>query len=256
MNLQRQFSKLFTNVYFLYFIVFLACVNVFGYMMHNNFNAIIFFALIGYLVYNFSKNMTIVLLIAIIMTNLFMVKSQREGLENADMGDAATAAAAGVNAAGVNAAGANAAGASDAATSALAKMAADAAAASANEEEDAPILPVPAPAPGPAMPTTTTTGGTVGAESFHNKKSKDTRIDYGTTLEDAYDDLSKILGGDGVNKLTNDTQNLMRQQLQLAEAMSSMGPLLKDAKDMLKGINMGDIKGLSGLLGGITGEKQ
>lgn len=232
-------------------------------MMHNNFNAIIFFALIGYLVYNFSKNMTIVLLIAIIMTNLFMVKSQREGLENADMGDAATAGAAGAEAtAGDNAAGANAttgnnAGASDAATSALAKMAADAAAASANEEEDTPILPVPAPAPGPAMPTTTTTtGGTVGAESFHNKKSKDTRIDYGTTLEDAYDDLSKILGGDGVNKLTNDTQNLMKQQLQLAEAMSSMGPLLKDAKDMLKGINLGDIKGLSGLLGGITGEKQ
>ena len=253
MNLQRQFSKLFTNVYFLYFIVFLACVNVFGYMMHNNFNAIIFFALIGYLVYNFSKNMTIVLLIAIIMTNLFMVKSQREGLENADMGDAAMADAAGADAT----AGANAAGASDAATSALAKMAADAAAASANEEEDVPILPVPAPAPGPAMPTTTTTtGGTVGAESFHNKKSKDTRIDYGTTLEDAYDDLSKILGGDGVNKLTNDTQNLMRQQLQLAEAMSSMGPLLKDAKDMLKGIDLGDIKGLSGLLGGITGEKQ
>ena len=253
MNLQRQFSKLFTNVYFLYFIVFLACVNVFGYMMHNNFNAIIFFALIGYLVYNFSKNMTIVLLIAIIMTNLFMVKSQREGLENADMGDAAMADAAGADAT----AGANAAGASDAATSALAKMAADAAAASANEEEDVPILPVPAPAPGPAMPTTTTTtGGTVGAESFHNKKSKDTRIDYGTTLEDAYDDLSKILGGDGVNKLTNDTQNLMRQQLQLAEAMSSMGPLLKDAKDMLKGIELGDIKGLSGLLGGITGEKQ
>ena len=222
-------------------------------MMHNNFNAIIFFALIGYLVYNFSKNMTIVLLIAIIMTNLFMVKSQREGLENADMGDAAMADAAGADAT----AGANAAGASDAATSALAKMAADAAAASANEEEDVPILPVPAPAPGPAMPTTTTTtGGTVGAESFHNKKSKDTRIDYGTTLEDAYDDLSKILGGDGVNKLTNDTQNLMRQQLQLAEAMSSMGPLLKDAKDMLKGIDLGDIKGLSGLLGGITGEKQ
>ena len=227
MNLQRQFSKLFTNVYFLYFIVFLACVNVFGYMMHNNFNAIIFFALIGYLVYNFSKNMTIVLLIAIIMTNLFMVKSHREGLENATAatGDAATATATADATAGDNA-GANAAGASDAATSALAKMAADAAAASANEEEDTPILPVPAPAPGPAMPTTTTTtGGTVGAESFHNKKSKETRIDYGTTLEDAYDDLSKILGGDGVNKLTNDTQNLMRQQLQLAEAMSSMGPL-------------------------------
>lgn len=255
MNLQRQFSKLFTNVYFLYFIVFLACVNVFGYMMHNNFNAIIFFALIGYLVYNFSKNMTIVLLIAIIMTNLFMVKSHREGLENATAGtgDAAT----GDNATGANATtGDNATGASDAATSALVKMATDAAAASANEEEDTPILPVPAPAPGPAMPTTTTTGGTVGAESFHNKKSKDTRIDYGTTLEDAYDDLSKILGGDGVNKLTNDTQNLMKQQLQLAEAMSSMGPLLKDAKDMLKGINLGDIKGLSGLLGGITGEKQ
>ena len=40
-------------------------------------------------------------------------------------------------------------------------------------------------------------------------------IDYASTIEDAYDELNKIIGGDGIQKLTGDTQNLMKQQMQL-----------------------------------------
>ena len=35
-------------------------------------------------------------------------------------------------------------------------------------------------------------------------------------------DLNKIIGGDGIKRLTDDTQKLMNQQLQLAEAMKNM----------------------------------
>jgi len=46
-----------------------------------------------------------------------------------------------------------------------------------------------------------------GMDIMSNKKSN--RIDYASTVEDAYDDLNKILGSDGMQRLTNDTHKLM-----------------------------------------------
>ena len=65
MNFSSEISKLLTNKYFLYFMVFLAATNVLGYLVTNKLNAVIFFALIGLLTYQFSKNMAVILLIAI-----------------------------------------------------------------------------------------------------------------------------------------------------------------------------------------------
>ena len=66
--------------------------------------------------------------------------------------------------------------------------------------------------------------------------------------------LNKILGSDGIKRLTGDTQSLMKQQMQLAESMKSMAPMIKSmapmmkqAQDMLGG--MGDGKeGLGGIM--------
>jgi hypothetical protein len=44
------------------------------------------------------------------------------------------------------------------------------------------------------------------------KKGGSNRIDYASTLEEAYDNLDSILGGDGIKNLTNDTQKLMSKQ--------------------------------------------
>ena len=83
MSFASEASKLLTNQYFLYFIVFLAVTNVMGYLVTNKINAVAFFILVCILMYNFSKNMTVVLIVAIVATNLLMVnKSMREGMEN------------------------------------------------------------------------------------------------------------------------------------------------------------------------------
>ena len=100
-------------------------------------------------------------------------------------------------------------------------------------------------------PPSSTESGAPGATAgecmnvMSNKTRNRTRIDYASTIEDAYDDLNKILGSDGIKNLTNDTQNLMQQQLQLAEAMKNMTPLMKNAQDMLKGLDMSNLSGLS-----------
>lgn len=87
-------------------------------------------------------------------------------------------------------------------------------------------------------------------ESFEvgrNKKSK-SDIDYASTIEDAYDELNNIIGGDGIKKLTGDTQNLMKQQLQLAEAMKSMGPLVQQMGPLMESVGpmLEQAKGMMG----------
>ena len=59
-------------------------------------------------------------------------------------------------------------------------------------------------------------------------------IDYASTIEDAYDELNKILGSDGIKRLTDDTQGLMKQQAQLAESMKGMAPLIQGMAPMMK----------------------
>jgi len=80
----KTLDNLFNNIYFLYFVAFLAVFNVFAYIIMNNFNAIILFILVGYITYLFSKNMAIVLLVALLITNLFMSSKNnrmaREGM--------------------------------------------------------------------------------------------------------------------------------------------------------------------------------
>jgi flagellum-specific peptidoglycan hydrolase FlgJ len=59
-------------------------------------------------------------------------------------------------------------------------------------------------------------------------------IDYASTVESAYDDLNKILGSDGIKSLTDDTQKLMKQQMQLTESMKSIEPFIKNMAPMLQ----------------------
>lgn len=81
-----NFSELLRNKNVLYVVAFLSVTNVLSYLLSGNFDAIVFFSLIGYLTTYFSKNMIIVLLTAMLTTN-FLVASRyvgrkKEGLAN------------------------------------------------------------------------------------------------------------------------------------------------------------------------------
>ena len=80
---------------------------------------------------------------------------------------------------------------------------------------------------------------------MNNISGKRNRLDYASTVEDAYDDLSKILGGDGIKRLTGDTQQLLEQQVQLVDAMKTMTPLIETAKGLLNGLNIDGLNGLT-----------
>ena len=73
------------NKTFLYFVLFIAVVNAFGYLMMREFEAVMLFVLVGFLTTYFSNNMIIVLLAAIVVTNLFassrLTIKFKEGME-------------------------------------------------------------------------------------------------------------------------------------------------------------------------------
>ena len=81
-----KLKSLLKNKNFLYFVLFIAVVNTFGYLMIRDTEAVMLFALVGFLTSYFTKNMVIILLTSIVVTNLYAgsVLSIRikEGMEN------------------------------------------------------------------------------------------------------------------------------------------------------------------------------
>ena len=79
------------------------------------------------------------------------------------------------------------------------------------------------------------------------------RIDYASTLEQAYDNIENIIGEDGVRGLTDQTKSLMHQQQQLMNNMKEMGPLLKSAESFMSQITgSGGIQGITSMLKGFA----
>ena len=237
MSFASEASKLLTNKYFLYFILFLAVSNVVGYLVTNKINAVIFFVLICVLMTNFSKNMVIVLIVAIVSTNLLMAnKSMREGFDTTDPVDPLKPKDEKVET--------DAKAATDA--KAMDAKAMDAKAVDPLKPKDAKATDAKA-TDAKLEPVVDEGFASAGVGASGKKRgaiggpAKPSRIDYATTLEDAYDNLDKILGSGGMKNLSADTEKLMSQQQSLFKAMNSMMPLVTNAQDMLKGLDMGKI---------------
>jgi len=224
MKVNSTVSKILTNKWVLNIISFLALFNVIGYMVMGNFNNVIFFIILAVLVRNFSHNMIIVLGTPLLIVNLFAMRNGTfEGFKDGETKPA---------------------GDKD------------------KKDEDktkkttgTPIMTgTEAPDAGTDAPDIIT-ADVAKKDSFEVGRSKNgaSKIDYASTIEDAYDDLNKILGSDGIKRLTSDTQGLMKQQMQLAESMKSMTPLvqgmapmIEQMKDMMQ--NMDGKDGLGGVM--------
>ena len=70
------------------------------------------------------------------------------------------------------------------------------------------------------------------------------RVDFATTMKQAYEDLQGVLDKDGIKALSKETQQLVEQQKALMSSLNTMAPILKDAKSSLQGFNIPDIKNM------------
>ena len=268
MKLPKAVQSMLQDKNVLYIVAFLAVINFFGYVVLRDSYALLIFLSIGFISTYFSKNMTIVLIVTLILTNFITVVSKnlinsKEGFDAATNPDAVADEPAtqvdGVAAAKPAVAAKPAAAAAAKPAAAAAKPAAAAAAKPA--EAAAPAAPAPA-AAAAALFSGVVGAGTSGKASKNKVTTtassiKDplkveamtelspasindeddlpvnNRVDYAKTLETAYDNLENLVGQDGVRGLTSQTNTLMDQQQKLMENMKSMEPLLKTAQSFL-----------------------
>ena len=252
MKLKSKFEKFMSNKTLLNVVMIISFLNLIGYVMLNQTIAIVYFILIGLLISFFSKNMTIVLIIPLILVNLFVVNSNkwslnrssymREGLENNTANDTtnSTSDTTGDDTATPNTPIKNAIVAK--------KNSLTNGATTTSSSQGLPMTITPLQDGGDTSNVADNISGDEIGESFEVGRSRKNgsgyNIDYASTIEDAYDDLNKILGSDGIKRLTSDTQGLMKQQLQLAESMKSMQPLIAGMAPLMQ-----QAQGLLGSMG-------
>lgn len=228
MKFNSAVSNFLTNKWVLNVIAILAIFNVIGYIVIGNVNALVYFIVFAVLTRYFSKNMTIVLGVPLIIVNLLSLRGNiMEGMENnkekrleekkkkeqkkidklvkkqSDKPDSKTGQGLVMSAVSEH---------------------------PDNETDD--------------NNAAQSTGGEQQGFEPGRRKNRGYEIDYATTIEDAYDELNNILGSDGIQRLTSDTQGLMKQQMQLAEAMKGMTPVIKQIAPMVE-----NLKGMMGQMG-------
>ena len=197
-----------------------------GYLILGKFTTVLFFAVLAILINHFSKNMIIILGIPLIIVNLFALNniSNIEGMETNTTDVKNTV--------------------KDKVMDASANEVKENKSLDPKSKQNLSLTPL--------DPTEKTD------ESFEVGRAKKIGggydIDYAATIEDAYDQLNNILGSDGIKRLTDDSQKLMKQQMELAESMKAMGPLIQgmkpmmdQAKGMLEGMGNGN-GGLDGIM--------
>jgi len=227
-KLPKVAQEITTNRFVLYFVVFLALTNILGYAVAGKNVCVILFLVVGLLSSYFTDNMTIVLIIPTIVVGFFAVCEMtgtyiKEGMNhngNTDDENKKNKKNKKKKAVSVG--------------EAVVDIDVD-------EVSVVKKLKKKGAKKGSVDPSEDTQ-----EEMSGMSRKPASRIDYSSTIEDAYENLNSILDGDSIQSLTADTQNLMKQQVHLADAMKNMGPLMENAKSMLKSIKL---DGLDGLLG-------
>jgi hypothetical protein len=246
-SVEARASTLATDKNVLYIMLVIAVVNVVGYLMMGNFEAVVFFAIVAYLSTFFTKNMVIVFLVSILATNFLMVSkvnyfSRMTGMEGMQNKDDASAAA----------------------TKDPAATKAPAAHSAATTTTKAPAGINDKPTPKPTKSDSKKTSAEKKKEGMNGKlapaKFNDDSDDEGDAasspfpgtnaqknaqMEKAHDALQNIGNGGGMQL---QTEEVMKQQKVLMDNIKVMQPFLETAERFLDKFNM---KGIDGLLGKI-----
>jgi hypothetical protein len=203
----------------LYVMVFITLFTILGYLFNKDFNAIIFFLLVGFLTTYFSKNMIIILLIPLLSTNLLVAMNQtpqfiREGMKGKGKKEGVALLKPKKK------------------TKKRNKVDEE------DEEEETEVVEVQNSSPG--------LDKILAGKEKGSDVTLDVDIDNAKTLEQAYDNIDNILGEKGVKNMSQDTTKLIEKQKVLMNNIKQMGPMVNSAKAMLNeikgmGIDVDDI---------------
>jgi len=212
------------NKYVLYILLVVALGNVLGYLAIEDYKSLGLFISVGLLSTYFSKNMAITLMVAILVTASVAINNKvREGLENKKEEKEGMEGEEGF----------------ECATDTVCPTGKSCSAQTECKPKAGFQNNVP-----PSTP----------AKVGDDDESPGDRIDYAATMEQAYDNLSQMLGEDGVKGITSETKKLVQQQKDLMGTLNTMAPVLNTAKETLESMNMPDMAGMADMLKQLNGK--
>jgi hypothetical protein len=235
-------SKLVNNKITLYIVALIALITLLGYIMVSEFSAIILFFLIGAIAYSFTKNMTIVLGSSVIVTTIASMSKSffiyQEGMEgNSDSsGNTVSKSKKGIK---------------------------DKESFVDNTETEPETEPDTEAEPEPETETETETEPGKGKgrrrgrdtttkekpeglsqltpslfNTIPNKDQMQKQLGQASDMEQAYDNLEKIMGKDNIKSISTDTKDLIKQQNDLIKQLKTMTPALNDAMSSIGNLDL------------------
>jgi len=252
--INKMFNTSFLqNKFVLYASLFVVLFSIVRHISNRNINAVVLMALIGLVTSYFSKNMIIILLTAFSTVFLLeMIGSQGvEGMEN-NKKDTTMKGNANADDDDDDEAEAEAEAIADKKTTKEKQTVKKEANTTLHGKKDKPNKTKQGMASLSPASYDGEEHGDDDSENAHRAKEAN-RIDYASTLEEAYDNIENIIGEDGVRGLTDQTKSLMNQQKELMNNMKEMGPLLKSAESFMGQLTgNGGIKGITDMLKGFA----
>ena len=247
-----KMDQLLNDKNVLYIVFVIAILNLLGYLITNNLEAVVFFLIVGFLSTYFSKNMIIVLIIAMVSTSIFattrqpkVIYSTQEGFKMMKKGKTNE---------NTHATNVSATGRTD--TDDTFKMmkkgktnenthATNVSATGHTDTDD-------------TMDNMDSDNGEPTGEPQNQSKTKGkgNRIDYANTLEKAYENLQSTIGKEGIQGLTEQTAGLLNQQKELMDNINSMQPFLQTAEGFLKNLDFSGIENIGNMLNKFSGDKK
>ena len=204
------------NKYVLKFLIFMAIVNVLGYVALEEFNSMALFIVMILLSRYFSKNTSINILIAIIVTSCFTLNNKvREGFkekekskepskkEGIPLGTSPTPGACAKDEKMVN---------------------------------------------GECKKRTGFKNNVPPSSPAAVNNNEEGEIDVAAQMEDAYVNLNKMMGDGAMKSMASETKKLVNQQQDLMNTLHSMTPTLNKAKETLDNLDLPDMEQMTGIL--------
>ena len=218
MNFPAGIKKILNSKVLLYLVYFITAMNVFGYVNLNDFNSVALFTLVSYVTSFFNKNHVVILLTGILITNTLGNTQYMivEGLTSRKTKEGMEHGD------------------------------------EEDEEEEEEQEELEEEADEEEL-----------EEEEEDEEDSDAFTGYGVapvldrtkSMEQQYKELDSIIGKDGIDAMTRDTQKLVKRQGKLAESMKAMGPLLNNVTGILKGFDTEQFEGIQKTLKSLKDKK-
>jgi len=203
------------NKYVLKFLIFMAIVNVLGYVALEEFNSMALFIVMILLSRYFSKNTSINILIAIIVTSCFTLNNKvREGFKEKEK-------------------------------STPKKENKKEAIAPICKKDETMVN-------GECKKRTGFKNNVPPSSPAAVNNNEEGEIDVAAQMEDAYVNLNKMMGDGAMKSMASETKKLVNQQQDLMNTLHSMTPTLNKAKETLDNLDLPNMEQMTGILKNFT----